>query len=87
MFNNHSLIPWGSLWGRQEEKWGSFWGWGHFGVKLGIISGLGIINFQGQDHFGGSTCLWHNSAHEKDVIQSVTRATGGLVEIVTEYFH
>ena len=32
-------------------------------------------------------CLWHNSAPEKDVvIQSVTRATGGLVEIVTEYF-
>ena len=32
-------------------------------------------------------CLWHNSAPEKDVIQSVTRAAGGLVEIVTEYFH
>lgn len=31
--------------------------------------------------------LWHNSAPEKDVIKSVTHATGGLVEIVTEYFH
>ena len=43
MFNCHSLIPWGSFRGRQEEKWGSFRGWDHFGVNLGIISGLGII--------------------------------------------
>ena len=26
MFNHHSLIPWGSFRGRQEEKWGSFRG-------------------------------------------------------------
>ena len=55
MFNYHSLIPWGSFRGRQEEKWGSFRGrqeekWGsfrgrdHFGVDLGTISGLGIIS-------------------------------------------
>ena len=45
MFNHHSLIPWGSFRGQQEEKWGSFRGQfgdhfrvgGHFGV--GIISG------------------------------------------------
>ena len=44
MFNHHSLIPWGSFRGRQEEKLGSFWGWDHFGVNLGIISGLWIIS-------------------------------------------
>ena len=32
MFNYHSLIPWGSFRGRQEEKWGSFRGRDHFGV-------------------------------------------------------
>ena len=26
MFDHHSLIPWGSFRGRQEEKWGSFRG-------------------------------------------------------------
>ena len=26
MFNCHSLIPWGSFRGREEEKWGSFRG-------------------------------------------------------------
>ena len=31
MFNYHSLIPWGSFRGRQEEKWGSFRGRDHFG--------------------------------------------------------
>ena len=31
MFNNHSLIPWGSFRGRQVEKWGSFRGRDHFG--------------------------------------------------------
>ena len=30
MFNHHSLIPWGSFRGRQEEKWGSFRGRDHF---------------------------------------------------------
>ena len=35
---HHSLILWGSFRGRQEEKWGSFRGWDHFGVDLGIIS-------------------------------------------------
>ena len=63
MFNHHFLIPWGSFRGRQEEKWGSFRGWDHFGVDLGIISGLGIIS-----DFGGCTvtlkedktflCVW-----------------------------
>ena len=32
MFRHHSLIPWGSFRGRQEEKWGSFRGRDHFGV-------------------------------------------------------
>ena len=41
MFPHHSLIPWGSFRGRQEEKWGSFRGRNHFGVDLGIISGSG----------------------------------------------
>ena len=41
MFKYHSLIPWGSFWGWQEEKWGSFRGQDHFGVDLGIISGSG----------------------------------------------
>ena len=44
MFNHHSLIPWGSFRGRQEEKWGSFRGRDHFGVDLGIISELRIIS-------------------------------------------
>ena len=43
MFHHHSIIPWGSFRGRQEEKWRSFQGWDHFGINLGIISGLGII--------------------------------------------
>ena len=47
MFNYHSLIPWGSFRGRQEEKWESFWGRDHFGVDLGIILGLGIISGSG----------------------------------------
>ena len=47
MFNHHSLITWGSFRGRQEEKWGSFRGRDHFGVNLGIISGLGIISWSG----------------------------------------
>ena len=47
MFNHHSMIPWGSFRGRQEEKWGSFWGRDHFGVNVGIISGLGIISGSG----------------------------------------
>ena len=53
MFNHHSIIPWGSFRGRQEEKWGSFRGRDHFGVNLGIISGWG--SFRGRDHFGGCT--------------------------------
>ena len=47
MFNYHCLIPWGSFRGRQEEKWGSFRGWDHFGVDLEIISGLWIISGSG----------------------------------------
>ena len=53
MFNHHSLIPWGSFRGRQEEKWGSF--------RVGIISGSiwgsfqGWGSFRGRDHFGGCT--------------------------------
>ena len=47
MFNYHSLIPWGLFRGCQEEKWGSFQGWDHFGVDLGIISGLGVISGSG----------------------------------------
>ena len=47
MFNHHSIIPWGSFRNRQEEKWGSFQGWDHFGVNLRIISGLGIISGSG----------------------------------------
>ena len=47
MFNYHSLIPWGSFRGRQDEKWGSFRGRYHFGVDLGIISGLRIISGSG----------------------------------------
>ena len=31
MFHHNSIIPWGSFWGRQEEKWGSFRGRDHFG--------------------------------------------------------
>ena len=53
MLNHHSLIPWGSFRGRQEEKWGSSRGRDHFGVDLGIILGLGIIS--GRDHFGSCT--------------------------------
>ena len=41
MFPHHSLIPWGSFRGRQEEKWGSFRGRDHFRVDLGISSGSG----------------------------------------------
>ena len=38
---HHSLIPWGSFRGRQEEKWVSFRGQGRFGdhFGVGIISG------------------------------------------------
>ena len=31
MFKYHSLIPWGSIRGPQEDKWGSFRGRDHFG--------------------------------------------------------
>ena len=47
MFNRHSIIPWGTFRGRQEEKWRSLRGWDHFGVNLGIISRLGIISGSG----------------------------------------
>ena len=45
----HSIpkIDWGSFRGRLEEKWGLFWCRYHFGVDLGIISGLGIISVSG----------------------------------------
>ena len=56
MFNYHSIIPWGSFRDRQEEKWGSFWGRDHFGVKIwGSFQGCG--SFRGWDHFGGCTGL------------------------------
>ena len=44
MFNYHSLIPWGSFRGRQEEKWGSFRG--RFGdhFRVGDHFGVGIIS-------------------------------------------
>ena len=42
MLPRHSIILWGSFRGQREEKWGSFRGPDHFGVDLGIISGLGI---------------------------------------------
>ena len=44
MFNYHSLIPWGSFRGRQEEKWGSFRG--RFGdhFEVGDHFGVGIIS-------------------------------------------
>ena len=45
MFPHHSLIPWGSFRGRQEEKWGSFRGRDHFGVEFGD-------HFRVGDHFG-----------------------------------
>ena len=49
MFNHHSLIPWGSLRGRQEEKWGSVRGRDQFGVGdhfvVGIISGAVQVSF------------------------------------------
>ena len=53
MFNDHSLIPWGSFQGRQDEKWGSFRSRDHFGVDLGIISGLRIISGAAQFSFLG----------------------------------
>ena len=44
MFNHHSLIPWGSFRGRQEEKWESFRG--RFGdhFRVGDHFGVGIIS-------------------------------------------
>ena len=78
MFNYHSLIPWGSFRGRQEEKWGSFRGWDHFLVDLGIISGSG--SFRGRDHFGGCTVL---------VLRELLRTTCGslLFYPVSDYSH
>ena len=35
MFPHHSLIPWESFRGQQEEKWGSFRGRDHFGGCTG----------------------------------------------------
>ena len=44
MFNHHSIIPWGSFRGRQEEKWGSFRGqFGHH-FRVGDHFGVGIIS-------------------------------------------
>ena len=49
MFNYHSLIPWESFQGRQEEKWGSFRGrfGDHFRAgdhfRVGII--LGAVQY------------------------------------------
>ena len=44
MFNHHSIIPWGSFRGRQEEKWGSFRD--QFGdhIRVGDHFGVGIIS-------------------------------------------
>ena len=50
MFNHHSIIPWGSFRGRQEEKWGSFRG--QFGdhFRVGDHFGVGIISGAVQIH-------------------------------------
>ena len=40
-------INWGSFRSRCEEKWGSFRSRYHFGVELGIVSGLGINSVSG----------------------------------------
>ena len=45
MFNHHSIIPLGSFRGRQEEKWGPFWGRDHFGDQF-------EDHFRVGDHFG-----------------------------------
>ena len=42
MFNHHSLIPWGSFRGRQEEKWGSFRGRSGDHFRVGDHFGVGI---------------------------------------------
>ena len=44
MFNYHSLIPWGSFRGRQEEKWGSFRGRSGDHLRVGDHFGVGIIS-------------------------------------------
>ena len=49
MFNHHSIIPLGSFRGRQEEKWGSFWGRDHFGDQF-------EDHFRVGDHFGAGSC-------------------------------
>ena len=48
-----NTIPFQELIGSTEEKCGSFQGRYHFGVDLGIISGLGSCS--SRDHFGGCT--------------------------------
>ena len=66
MFNHHSLIPWGSFRGRQEEKWGSFRGRDHFGVDLGIISGSGSFRLGGCTSLKMGYFYWlrvKNSSH------------------------
>ena len=44
MFSYHSLIPWGSFRGRQEEKWGSFRGQFGDNFRVGDHFGVGIIS-------------------------------------------
>ena len=44
MFHHHSIIPWGSFRGRQEEKWGSFRGQFEDHFRVGDHFGVGIIS-------------------------------------------
>ena len=50
----------------------------HFGVDLGIISGLGIIlgsgSFWGRDHFGGCTVLHIRDLRSADSLRYRNRA-------------
>ena len=56
MFNGHSLIPWGSFRGQQDEKWGSFRG--RFGgpFRVGDHFGVGIILVAVQGAEVGNSC-------------------------------
>ena len=75
MFNHHSLIPWGSFRGRQEEKWGLFRGRDHLGVDLGIISGLEIMSGSGSIRGLYSTTqvflYWYCTCMWKDIMVNI----------------
>ena len=66
MFNHHSIIPWGSFRGRQEEKWGSFRG--QFGDHFRVGDHFGV-----RDHFGGCTLLASRRLSFRQVCQLVSR--------------